>query len=348
MGNVCSPKEAIIEETAVETELRVLLLGAGDTGKSTIFKQISILQNEGFDDQLFQDYILHVRMHTLRGMRALSSYALKHNVPFDAEENKKCANELQILSDLDVESQWSVMSAKIASLWADSAIKSAYDIRNEFQIEENGSYFFDNLSRVSQDSYRPTQVDVLMTRVKTLGVTEKMIHLEGDKKLKIVDVGGQRTERKKWFSLFETCCTILYLVSLSDYNQKCYEDDDTNRMMENYKLFCDVINNKYFTDKPVIVIFNKLDVFENKMKKKRDHIGLAFPEYNDISEDHHNVDVALQFLEKKFKEARDASDYDYGPIYTFTSKAIDTESLRGTIEQVKSIILKYGLKQQQQ
>lgn len=58
--------------------------------------------------------------------------------------------------------------------------------------------FFIHLSRIASPSYLPTEEDVLHTRVRSLGVVEQTFTVLKTRKLKVVDVGGQRSERKKW------------------------------------------------------------------------------------------------------------------------------------------------------
>jgi hypothetical protein len=42
---------------------------------------------------------------------------------------------------------------------------------------------------------------------------------------KLFDVGGQRRERKKWIHCFENVTALVFLVSLSGYDQMLYEDE---------------------------------------------------------------------------------------------------------------------------
>ena len=42
----------------------------------------------------------------------------------------------------------------------------------------------------------------------------------------MVDVGGQKSERRKWIHCFQDVTTILFLVSLSGYDQCLVEDKD--------------------------------------------------------------------------------------------------------------------------
>lgn len=51
-----------------------------------------------------------------------------------------------------------------------------------------------------------------------------------------MDVGGQRSERKKWIHCFEDVTAVLYCVGISEYDQVLYEDNVTNRILESLKL----------------------------------------------------------------------------------------------------------------
>ena len=54
---------------------------------------------------------------------------------------------------------------------------------------------------------------------------------------RIVDVGGQRGERRKWIHCFEGVRAILYVASLSEYDQVCLEDRTKNRLIDSLTLF---------------------------------------------------------------------------------------------------------------
>lgn len=45
----------------------------------------------------------------------------------------------------------------------------------------------------------------------------------------MVDVGGQRSERRKWIHCFENVTSIMFLVALSEYDQVLVESDNEVR-----------------------------------------------------------------------------------------------------------------------
>lgn len=54
----------------------------------------------------------------------------------------------------------------------------------------------------------------------------------------MVDVGGQRSERRKWIHCFENVTSIIFLAALSEYDQVLYENekDVSSKAFEFYKL----------------------------------------------------------------------------------------------------------------
>lgn len=45
--------------------------------------------------------------------------------------------------------------------------------------------------------------------------------------LRVYDVGGQRSERKKWIHCFDEVNAIIFIVALSEYDQTLHEDEHT-------------------------------------------------------------------------------------------------------------------------
>ena len=78
---------------------------------------------------------------------------------------------------------------------------------------------------MADPNYLPTDQDVLRSRVKTTGITETHFKI-GELNYKLFDVGGQRSERKKWIHCFENVTAIIFLVAISEYDQLLYEDQN--------------------------------------------------------------------------------------------------------------------------
>jgi len=112
----------------------------------------------------------------------------------------------------------------------------------------------------------------------------------------VVDVGGQRSERKKWIHCFDNVTAVLFCVALSEYDQKLFEDQSVNRMMEALSIFEQTCQTKWFTNASIILFLNKHDLFKEKIAKK--DLKCCFPEYNGGCND----EAGVKFIKEKFLE----------------------------------------------
>lgn len=124
--------------------------------------------------------------------------------------------------------------------------------------------YFDSIDRIAAPDYIPNDQDVLRSRVKTTGITETTFII-GDLTYRMFDVGGQRSERKKWIHCFENVTTILFLVAISEYDQLLFEDETVNRMQEALTLFDSICNSRWFVKTSIILFLNKIDRFKEKL-----------------------------------------------------------------------------------
>jgi guanine nucleotide-binding protein G(i) subunit alpha len=88
---------------------------------------------------------------------------------------------------------------------------------------------------------------------------------------------------------------MVYVASLSEFNQKCSEDEITNRMLESLNVFEDLLLENNFKETPILLLLNKLDIFTQKIAKK--DLSCVFPEYKGGND----VEAAIEFIKQKYK-----------------------------------------------
>lgn len=281
-------------QEAEKYNFKILLLGAGESGKSTVVKQIKIIWNVQDSDYEKVKYILALRRNILEAIQCLLQASLTLNVPLGDEALKPIADEV-IEMDETVKFTPEV-AKKIDDLWRDSGIQTVFGRRNEFWNMDATPYYLNEVYRIADKDFEPTEEDMIMTRVRTTGIVVSEV-LEKPYSYQIVDVGGQRSERRKWIHCFDDVKAIIYLASLSGYNQVLFEDCAQNIMHESITLFEDVVKNPIFKDTPMFLFLNKKDLFEVAIKKHP--LTMCFPDYT--GEDG-EMAPALDFIKKKFEE----------------------------------------------
>jgi hypothetical protein len=136
------------------------------------------------------------------------------------------------------------LSVKLAhtlqQCWESPEIQHAYSLRHTFWLLDAAPYYFQHADRFALNEYRPTDEDLVMARARTTGVTETEF-TDGHLQFKVVDVGGQRSERRKWIHCFDCVDAVVFVSSLVEFNQKLFEDDEGNRLVESFRLFREVL-----------------------------------------------------------------------------------------------------------
>jgi len=155
--------------------------------------------------------------------------------------------------------------------------------------------FFNDVDRIGDPEYVPTVQDLLLCRITTTGISDMLVPMpNSDRTIQFVDVGGQRSERRKWIHCFEDVTCILFFASLSEYDQKLLEENSVPRILESLKLFKDIANSKYLRNTPVILFLNKVDLFEKKIQ--RVPLNVMFPTYNGKLLEWSGVGSGIKFI----------------------------------------------------
>ncbi len=145
-----------------------------------------------------------------------------------------------------------------------------------FQCMHSCGYFFDRIDAITQPHYIPTYTDILHSRARTTGIVETAFSV-GDYPFRLLDVGGQRNERRKWIHCFEKVTALLFVSAISEYDEVLYEDNTVNRMVESINLFSEICSSKWFTETSIVLFLNKSDLFLQKIKAI--DMTCVFPEY---------------------------------------------------------------------
>ncbi|KAJ3348308.1 Guanine nucleotide-binding protein alpha-2 subunit, partial [Kappamyces sp. JEL0680] len=125
----------------------------------------------------------------------------------------------------------------------------------------------------------PLTADILKLRTVTQSVSDTVFQVDGQK-VHFIDVSGLKHHRKSWLSYFDCVNSILYVVSLSSFDQVLVEDSSVNRMADALVLFESIVNHRLLLSIDIMIFFNKKDLFEIKAKKVS--IKTFFPEYQGI------------------------------------------------------------------
>lgn len=170
---------------------RLLLLGAGESGKSTVVKQMKIINLNGYTDQERREKRLDIKKNVrdscvslLQGMEQLNlkfegydDYSIEKLIEFRTfvysqteimEEKDKHLEEKVSEEDFS-----DLLFERIKILWDDEGVQESYKRSNEFQLIDCAKYFLDQVEEISKDDYLPSNQDILRSRPENSYTTDQ-------------------------------------------------------------------------------------------------------------------------------------------------------------------------------
>jgi len=194
--------------------------------------------------------------------------------------------------------------------------------------------YFKSIDRVFAPDWLPDDQDMLHSRLRTTGITESLFEMK-NLTFRMMDVGGQRSERKKWIHCFEGVQCLLFMVALSGYDQCLVEDQNANQMHESMMLFESLVNGEWFKNKPIILFLNKDDLFREKLR-----ISPVKKHFPDFAGAEGNYEDAAKYFADRFKGINRTADRE---IYIHYTNATDTTLLKQTMNSVQDMIIQKNL-----
>ncbi|CAK9115605.1 Guanine nucleotide-binding protein alpha-17 subunit (Odorant response abnormal protein 3) [Durusdinium trenchii] len=339
LRNAQIAKQQQVQKRANRHVLRLLLLGAGDSGKSTIFKQMRILYGEGYGEEKRVGFRLAVHNNLISGAQSivsaansglagspLTGEAKRHgDLVMQAEENEELTEEL---------------AHAIAALWRDDNFQQTWEERSKYQVLDGWEDFAtqcQDYPKWGGPDWIPSVADAIRARVRTSGIVEEKFVIDGIDFV-LMDVGGQRNERRKWIHCFQGVAAVIFVAAISEYDQVLFEARDKNRLQEAIELFESICNSEWFNNTSIVLFLNKSDLFRYKYCEKRIPINVAgiFPD----APDDHDYENGAAWMRRKFLEQNKDPKRT---VFAHITCAHDTNNVQVVFDACKESILRQSL-----
>lgn len=342
---------------------RLLLLGAGESGKSTLVKQMKILHvEEPFSPDEIAEKKADIRQNVRDAILTLAQAMGSIDPPLSPESAEaELAHKYVIKecprADFDYPPEfWE--HARL--LWSDPSVQKCFERSNEYQLIDSAKYFLDKVDAIKKPDYNPSEQDILRCRVLTSGIFETKFRVDRVK-FHMFDVGGQRDERRKWIQCFNDVTAIIFVASSSSYNMVLREDPSQNRLKESLDLFRSIWNNRWLRTISVILFLNKQDLLEEKIVSGKSKLEDYFPEFVHYMLPPESQQEIDQGAEREFTRAKyfirdnflqisqqpssgDSKQHSAHHCYPHFTCAVDTENIRRVFNDCRDIIQRVHLR----
>lgn len=314
------------------TPVTIAMYGTGESGKSTILKQMKVIHQGGFSTEELDSY----RADIYRNIHE-SIILLLDTIDYtELTQDPKTLDSVKIvrffkpiygaLEHLPLE-----YVEAVNFLWIELIRARYYIICRKNYILDSAPYFLDAIFRIGSENYVPTNNDVLHARLTTSGISEYNF-IASDLAVKMFDVGGQRPERKYWVETYNNVTTLIFCVSLSEYDQVLMEDSRQNRLVESLQLWKNIINSSWFQRTSIVLFLNKKDLFRRKLKYHP--LELFFPQFKKLQGKSITEDQVFEYSKNFILQLFLGLNYNRLPIYPYVTCATDTNNINSIFTAV--------------
>ena len=161
------------EKENAKREVKMLLLGAGESGKSTIVKQMRIIHGNGYTTEDCMTYRPVIYSNTIESLFAILHAMKMLKIEFSDPSRSGDVRLLCAIASASPTRDITVQMGEIIErLWNDQGLQNCYSRSREYQLNDSAGYFLNAVGRISCSDYVPTTDDILRTRAKTTGIAE--------------------------------------------------------------------------------------------------------------------------------------------------------------------------------
>ncbi|EFH54946.1 predicted protein [Arabidopsis lyrata subsp. lyrata] len=249
----------------------------------------------------------------------------------------------------------------VEELWRDTAIQATYKRRSELGLLPSvASYFLERAIDVLTPDYEPSDLDILYAEGVTSSsglasldfsfpqtASEENLdpsdHHDSLLRYQLIRVPSRGLgENCKWIDMFEDVGMVVFVVSMSDYDQ--VSEDGTNKMLLTKKLFESIITHPIFEHMDFLLILNKYDLLEEKVERVPLSHCKWFQDFNPVVSHHRGSNngnptlgqLAFHFMAVKFK--RFYSSLTGKKLFVSSSKSLDPNSVDSSLKLAMEIL----------
>ncbi|KAL4252666.1 P-loop containing nucleoside triphosphate hydrolase [Pleurotus pulmonarius] len=228
----------------------------------------------------------------------------------------------------------------MVALWTHDWTHEQLEAR-EVHPEYQSGFFLDDLPRICSPGYRPTAEDILRART-VHAVLVDIFEAQPNSEWIIYDVGGGRSQRAAWAQYFEDVTAVLYVASLSAFDETLAEDVTVNRLTDSLLLWQTLCSNKLLSAVDFVLLLNKMDLLESKLlgNHEKGRAGIRFVKHvNSFKSRPNDLVTVAKYMQEMFLSLHRQHSPSSRKVYSHLACAIDAPRTSPILEAIQTTLI---------
>lgn len=288
------------DATWLRRETKVVLMGAANSGKELIMRQMKVLYADGYpkDERLNFRYAVRSTVRLL--IHAIIDLIKDTGISLSGPLEEDFAILLHEVETVDIAHITPAAVDSVQNIW-DSDIFSTLYVRNfEIDFPQYSPYFANEIQRIAADDYIPIEADIIRLNHSMGGIKELRFAWD-ELDVHLFNISGYIPEqfRKRWFHQLDNATALVYTVDISTYDRPYLGQPTSSQLQADFLDFDAWANSPAFANSSIILVLNNFSRFREKLAHSP--LRTFFPDFEATGEADREME-ARQYVLQRFKE----------------------------------------------
>ncbi|KAF2258157.1 guanine nucleotide-binding protein-like protein alpha-3 subunit [Lojkania enalia] len=289
-----------LEEDAatLRRETKLVLMGMPNSGKELIMRQIKVLYAEGYPREERMGYQYAVRSTVRVLIHAVIDLLKDTGVHLSEGLNQDFAVLLYEVETVDINRITPSAVHAVQNIWRSEQFSSLFVKNFEIDFPQYAPYFANEIQRISDIDYIPTESDIIRLNQSMGGIKELRFSWD-ELDVHLFNISGFIPDqfRKRWFHQLEGATALIYTVDVATYDRPYLGQPTESQLLDDFATFESWANSPKFSGSSIILLLNNFTRFKEKLQHSP--LTTFFTDYS-VGEDAETS--ARQYILRRFKD----------------------------------------------
>jgi guanine nucleotide-binding protein subunit alpha len=254
------------DATSLRRETKLILMGAVNSGKELIMRQMKVIYADGYPREERMGYRHPVRSTVRLLIHAIIDLLKDTGVNLSDDLNQDFAILLHEVETVDLKHISPDAVHAVQNIWQSDSFSTLYVRNFEIDFPQYAAYFSHEIQRIAADDYVPSEADIIRLNHSMGGIMELRFTWD-ELDVRLFNISGFIPDqfRKRWFHQLEGATALIYTVDVASYDRPYFGQPTESQLLDDFATFESWANSPKFAGTSIVLLLNNFSRFREKL-----------------------------------------------------------------------------------